>query len=148
MSEGETILAFKAGKAARRGNTNFVDASPTKGAVILSKGDDDLLHFIWKNRETNVVEEVSTDPLNYRNPSHIDIQDLILFPTDATFTKVSQSAGRVYVLKFSSSDQRHFVSLGFNEIMSWFDILTLPPLVLDAGNYRLYLTIGKVQNNN
>ncbi|KAK1231188.1 hypothetical protein PQX77_005714 [Marasmius sp. AFHP31] len=91
MSEGETILAFKAGKANRRGNTNFVDPSPTKGAVILTKGDDDLLHFIWKNRETNVIDE-----------------DLILFPTDATFTKVSQSAGRVYVLKFSSSDQRHF----------------------------------------
>lgn len=31
-----------------------------------------------------------------------------MFPTDATFTKVAQSPGRVYVLKFSSSDQRHF----------------------------------------
>ncbi|KAL0581000.1 hypothetical protein V5O48_000994 [Marasmius crinis-equi] len=91
MSEGETILAFKAGKAVRRGNTNFVDPTPAKGAVILSKGEDELLHFIWKNRETNVVEE-----------------DLILFPTDATFSKVSQSSGRIYVLKFSSSDQRHF----------------------------------------
>ncbi|KAF9267508.1 adhesion regulating molecule [Marasmius fiardii PR-910] len=91
MSEGDTILAFKAGKAVRRGSTNFVDPSPTKGAVILSKGEDELLHFIWKNRETNAVEE-----------------DLILFPSDATFTKVSQSSGRVYVLKFSSSDQRHF----------------------------------------
>ncbi|KAG7088517.1 hypothetical protein E1B28_012501 [Marasmius oreades] len=91
MSEGEIILAFKAGKAVRRGSTNFVDASPIKGAVILTKGEDELLHFIWKNRETNDVEE-----------------DLILFPSDATFTKVSQSSGRVYVLKFSSSDQRHF----------------------------------------
>ncbi|KAJ8080681.1 hypothetical protein PM082_017515 [Marasmius tenuissimus] len=105
MSEGETILAFKAGKANRRGNTNFVDPSPTKGAVILTKGDDDLLHFIWKNRETNVIDE-----------------DLILFPTDATFTKVSQSAGRVYVLKFSSSDQRHFVSLQGNSTASQSDI--------------------------
>ena len=38
------------------------------------------------------------------------MKDLILFPGDATFQKVEQSAwGRTYVLKFSSSDQRHFV---------------------------------------
>lgn len=37
-------------------------------------------------------------------------QDLILFPGDASFVRVPQSAwGRTYVLKFSSSDQRHFV---------------------------------------
>ena len=39
------------------------------------------------------------------------MKDLILFPGDATFQKVEQSAwGRTYVLKFSSSNQRHFVS--------------------------------------
>lgn len=38
------------------------------------------------------------------------LQDLILFPGDASFVKVEQSAwGRTYVLKFSSSNQRHFV---------------------------------------
>ena len=42
----------------------------------------------------------------------VNNQDLILFPSDATFQKVEQSAwGRTYVLKFSSSDQRHFVRL-------------------------------------
>jgi len=54
-----TILAFKAGRAFRREGTNFVDASPVKGAVILQKGDDELLHFIWKDRSTNEVEEVA-----------------------------------------------------------------------------------------
>jgi len=87
----DTLLAFKAGRAFRRDGSNTVEPSPTKGAVICSKGDDELLHFMWKNRVTDRVEE-----------------DLILFPSDATFTKVPQSSGRLYVLKFSSSNQRHF----------------------------------------
>ncbi|KAG5351678.1 hypothetical protein C0989_005271 [Termitomyces sp. Mn162] len=88
----ETLLAFKAGRAYRRPGTNFVDARPEKGAIILNNGDDGLLHFMWKNRTTGNIEE-----------------DLILFPSDATFVKVPQIGdGRVYVLKFSSSDQRHF----------------------------------------
>jgi len=88
----EPRIAFKAGRCFRREGTNFVDPSPTKGAIILQNGEDGLLHFMWKNRTTNNVEE-----------------DLILFPMDATFQKVEQSAwGRTYVLKFSSSNQRHF----------------------------------------
>ncbi|KAG5648281.1 hypothetical protein DXG03_004851 [Asterophora parasitica] len=88
----ETLLAFKAGRAFRRPGTNFVDPSPEKGAISLTNGDDGLLHFTWKNRTNGQVEE-----------------DLILFPSDASFVKVSQAtSGRVYVLKFSSSDQRHF----------------------------------------
>ncbi|KAF4577121.1 hypothetical protein EYR36_005108 [Pleurotus pulmonarius] len=88
----EYLLAFKAGRAFRNEGTNRVEPSPTKGAIILTNGDDGLLHFIWKNRSTNQIEE-----------------DLILFPTDASFVKVSQAtSGRIYVLKFSSSNQRHF----------------------------------------
>ncbi|KAJ8502908.1 hypothetical protein ONZ45_g11324 [Pleurotus djamor] len=87
------LLAFKAGRAFRREGTNIVEPSPEKGAVILTNGEDGLLHFVWKNRSTNEIGE-----------------DLILFPTDASFVKVPQAtSGRVYVLKFSSSDQRHFV---------------------------------------
>ena len=51
-------IAFKAGRCYRRGNTNFVDADPAKGAIILQNGEDGLLHFIWKNRSTNTVGEV------------------------------------------------------------------------------------------
>ncbi len=36
-----------------------------------------------------------------------DLQDLILFPGDATFNPVSPSS-RVYVLRFTSSSARHF----------------------------------------
>lgn len=54
----ETLLAFKAGRAFRREGTNIVEPSPTKGAIIVSNGDDGLLHFTWKNRTTGVVDEV------------------------------------------------------------------------------------------
>ncbi|KAJ7644041.1 adhesion regulating molecule [Roridomyces roridus] len=87
----ETLLAFKAGRAFRREASNIVEPSPTKGAIILTSGEDGLFHFTWKNRTTGVVDE-----------------DLILFPSDASFVKVPQSSGRMYVLKFSSSNQRHF----------------------------------------
>ncbi|GLB38461.1 putative proteasome complex subunit Rpn13 ubiquitin receptor [Lyophyllum shimeji] len=88
----ETLLAFKAGRAFRRPGTNFVDPQPEKGAIVLTNSEDGLLHFTWKNRRTGEVQE-----------------DLILFPSDASFVKVPQATGgRVYVLKFSSSDQRHF----------------------------------------
>lgn len=53
------LLAFKAGSASRREGTNFVDPNPTKGAIMLQNADDGLLHFLWKNRTTGEVEEVS-----------------------------------------------------------------------------------------
>ena len=59
-----------------------------------------------------------------------DYKDLILFPGDATFAKVEQSAwGRTYVLKFSSSNQRHFVRTTHSWILTTTDVF----LVLDAG---------------
>ncbi|KAK2465227.1 hypothetical protein APHAL10511_002581 [Amanita phalloides] len=88
----ELILAFKAGRALRRSGSNVIVPNPTKGAIMLTRGDDELLHFIWKNRINDQIEE-----------------DLILFPTDASFERVPQaSSGRIYVLRFSSSGQQHF----------------------------------------
>jgi len=86
------ILAFKAGRALRRDSTNFVDPKPEKGAIILYDGEDDLLHFVWKDRTTGNIGE-----------------DLIMFEGDASFAQVPNApGGRTYVLKFQSSDQRHF----------------------------------------
>lgn len=94
LTDNLTHLAFKAGRCFRRAGTNFVDANPTKGAIVLSNGEDGLLHFTWKDRATGALGE-----------------DLILFPGDATFEKVAQApGGRTYVLRFESSDQKHFVS--------------------------------------
>ncbi|KAI9443277.1 adhesion regulating molecule [Lactarius indigo] len=84
LTERSTILAFKAGRAFRREGTNIVEPSAEKGAIIIERGEDELLHFKWKNRVTEETEE-----------------DLILFPTDASFVTVPQATGRVFVLKFS-----------------------------------------------
>jgi len=85
---------IKAGRAFRRGETNFVDSEATPGEITITEGaDDGLIHFNWINRSTH----------------NADI-DLIVFPSDASFVPVSQSlGGRMHVLKFSSSDQRHFI---------------------------------------
>ncbi|KZS93577.1 adhesion regulating molecule [Sistotremastrum niveocremeum HHB9708] len=87
----QTLLSFKAGRSFRREGSSFVDASPVKGSLELLRGDDELLHLLWKNRATGQVED-----------------DLIIFPMEAQFLKVPHTAGRTYVLKFSSSNQRHF----------------------------------------
>jgi len=93
LTDSRTMMAFKAGRAFRRPGTNFVDPSPVKGAIVLCRDESLLVHFMWKDRTTGEVGE-----------------DLILFPEDAKFEKVSQSSwGRTYVLKFESSDQKHFV---------------------------------------
>lgn len=56
----DILLAFKAGRAFRRENSNFVEPSPVKGAIILTSGEDGLFHFTWKNRTTGVVDEVGS----------------------------------------------------------------------------------------
>jgi hypothetical protein len=58
IANAEILLAFKAGRAFRRENSNVVEPSQTKGAIYLTNGDDGLLHFIWRNRITNAIEEV------------------------------------------------------------------------------------------
>ena len=58
LTERSTILAFKAGRAFRRGDTNIVEPSATKGAIVIERGEDEELHFMWKNRETEETEEV------------------------------------------------------------------------------------------
>lgn len=54
----------------------------------------DLLHFCWRRRSAT-------------QPQAED--DLIIFPQDVTFTPYTAcTTGRVFVLKFTSSSQRHF----------------------------------------
>ncbi|KAG0073827.1 hypothetical protein BKA57DRAFT_450429 [Linnemannia elongata] len=85
------LLQFKAGRCFRDGTTNTVKPDATKGLVYMEE-EDGLLHFFWKNRTTNLVED-----------------DLILFPGDAELLKVDEcTTGRVVVLKFKSSSQKLF----------------------------------------
>jgi hypothetical protein len=58
LTERSTILAFKAGRAFRRDGTNIVEPSADKGAIVIERGEDELLHFMWKNRGTEEAEEV------------------------------------------------------------------------------------------
>merc|ERR1711939_160775 len=87
------LIQFRAGRCERRQNTKWVDPQPGKGLISLEQSNEDgLMHFQYKDLESNTL-----------------IDDLILFPGDATFSPVPAStSGRVYVLKFSSSSARHF----------------------------------------
>merc|ERR1719400_3028435 len=59
---------------------------------MVEQGDDQLMHFKWKDRTTSTVED-----------------DLIIFPDDVEFKKVSQcTTGRVFILKFKSTSRKLF----------------------------------------
>ncbi|KAJ3051932.1 adhesion regulating molecule 1 [Rhizophlyctis rosea] len=88
MSFGQTPGNLVQIRAGWSGTT--VTPEDRKGLLYLRQ-EDDLMHLCWKDRKTNAVED-----------------DLIIFPHDAQLHKVTQSNGRVYVLKFQSSSQRLF----------------------------------------
>merc|ERR1719382_2367836 len=59
---------------------------------MVEQGDDQLMHFKWKDRTSSTVED-----------------DLIIFPDDVEFKKVSQcTTGRVFILKFKSTSRKLF----------------------------------------
>ena len=71
--------------------SNTVIADTRKGYIQLVN-EDDLLHFQWKERSSPSAED-----------------DLIIFPEDAKFVRVSEATeGRVYMLRFESSKAKHF----------------------------------------
>ncbi|GAO52187.1 hypothetical protein G7K_6270-t1 [Saitoella complicata NRRL Y-17804] len=85
------LVEFKAGKLNRDGHTKLVKPDPRKGLFYMDV-EDDLLHLYWKPRNASEPED-----------------DLIIFPEDAEFERVSQcTTGRVYALKFRSSSAIHF----------------------------------------
>jgi len=58
----------------------------------MDQTDDQLLHFYWKDRKANIVED-----------------DLIIFPEEAEMVSVPEcQTGRIYLLKFKSSSQKLF----------------------------------------
>ncbi|KAI5476718.1 26S proteasome complex ubiquitin receptor, subunit Rpn13 [Pseudohyphozyma bogoriensis] len=89
------LVTFKAGRAHRRGDTNWVDPVEGRGLVYLEEADG-LLHFCYKNLQTNSTDEDAGG------------LDLLLFPGDASFSRAKGASGRVNVLKFASSSHRHF----------------------------------------
>jgi 26S proteasome regulatory subunit N13 len=94
------LITFKAGKCDLRGKKVTPDATP--GYLFLYV-EDDIPHFCWRPRSAP--------------PTEPEI-DLFMVPGDGTFQPLlkeegaeelhSPTNGRIYVLKFSSSSQRHF----------------------------------------
>jgi len=99
MSSTTLYGPIRAGRAFRESDSsNTVTAHPAPGDITITENDDGLIHFNWTNRQTRIAE-----------------LDLIIFPSDAVFSVVTQSpGGRMHVLKFSSSDQRYFFWLQDN----------------------------------
>lgn len=84
------LVEFRAGRMNMVGK--MVHPDNRKGLVYLYQSDDQLIHFCWKDRTTNTVED-----------------DLIIFPDDCEFKKVEQcSTGRVFLLRFKSSNRKLF----------------------------------------
>ncbi|KAF7657012.1 hypothetical protein LDENG_00033100 [Lucifuga dentata] len=89
-SSSKYLVEFRAGKMTLKGNT--VTPDKRKGTVYIQQSDDSLIHFCWKDRTTGNVDD-----------------DLIIFPDDCEFKKVSQcTTGRVFVLKFKAGSKRLF----------------------------------------
>ncbi|CAI5468191.1 unnamed protein product, partial [Closterium sp. Yama58-4] len=88
-NDGDVLLEFRAGRMTVSGST--VKPDPRKGLFRLIRTEDLLLHLQWLDRTTQAVEE-----------------DMVVFPDEAKFEKVSQSSGRVYVLSFNEDDRKLF----------------------------------------
>jgi len=89
-SSVKPLVEFKAGKCSVSGKT--ITPEKRKGTVQLIQGSDALMHFQWKDRTTGAIED-----------------DLIVFPEEATYKKVTQSSGRVYLFEFRDSSRKLFI---------------------------------------
>jgi hypothetical protein len=89
----DVLVEFKAGRMNfKEDGTKTVEPDKRKGLVqIKQSADDNIIHFIWKDRTTG------TEDIN-----------LMLFPEDASFRKVNEANGRVYVLEWTSTDKKMF----------------------------------------
>ncbi|XP_012681599.1 proteasomal ubiquitin receptor ADRM1 isoform X2 [Clupea harengus] len=89
-SSSKYLVEFRAGKMSLKAST--VTPDKRKGMVYVQQTDDSLIHFCWKDRTSGNVED-----------------DLIIFPDDCEFKRVSQcTTGRVFVLKFKAGSKRLF----------------------------------------
>ncbi|CAG9763705.1 unnamed protein product [Ceutorhynchus assimilis] len=84
------LVETRAGKMNLK--NKMVNPDKRKGLLYVYQSEDSLMHFCWQDRTTGVVED-----------------DLIIFPDDCEYVKVPQcTTGRVYMLKFKSSNRKFF----------------------------------------
>ncbi|KAF3916072.1 hypothetical protein ABW21_db0208483 [Orbilia brochopaga] len=92
-------ITVKAGRCFPESNSARIIPSPVPGEIRVELAqEDELLHFRWTPRRGETVDGEEFD--------------LIVFPGDASFVPYQHSVGapadgRICVLKFQSSDQRH-----------------------------------------
>ncbi|KAK6338660.1 hypothetical protein TWF696_009471 [Orbilia brochopaga] len=92
-------VTIKAGRCFPEPNSARLVPSPVPGEINVEVAqEDELLHFRWRPRRGETVSEEEFD--------------LIVFPGDASFIPYQHPVGapadgRICVLKFQSSDQRH-----------------------------------------
>ncbi|WVZ99825.1 hypothetical protein U9M48_045068 [Paspalum notatum var. saurae] len=88
--ESPEPLQFRAGKMSLEGTRVVPDTrNYARGLSVL--GEEGLVHFQWLDRGQNIVED-----------------DQIVFPDEAIFEKVTESSGRVYILKFKHDSRKFF----------------------------------------
>ncbi|XP_050312749.1 proteasomal ubiquitin receptor ADRM1 homolog isoform X2 [Anthonomus grandis grandis] len=84
------LVEMRAGKMTLK--NRMVHPDKRKGLLYVYQSEDSLMHFCWQDRTNGVVED-----------------DLIIFPDDCEYVKVPQcTTGRVYLLKFKSSNRKFF----------------------------------------
>ncbi|KAF1319390.1 Proteasomal ubiquitin receptor adrm1-like protein, partial [Globisporangium splendens] len=90
------LVSFNAGKMTVKPTANgkfLITPDLKKGKICLSRGDDQLLHFQWMDRQSGTSPE-----------------DFIIFPDDALFSKVDtgREGDRVFLLQYKNSSRRFF----------------------------------------
>ena len=95
----ETILSFNAGYALYDPDSKTVTCKPGPGKITVTKEPGEpFLYFTWEPRE------------GFKPPADfVPCDTYVLFPGDALWVHVKQcTTGRVFALKFLSSDRREF----------------------------------------
>lgn len=82
------LISFRAGRMLQKGTSVTPDSR--KGEVTLFETDEGLYRLIWKDRDTDQID-----------------LDLFILPGEVTYSKIPRN-GRIYLLKFKESNQRHF----------------------------------------
>ncbi|KAF4624835.1 hypothetical protein G7Y89_g13338 [Cudoniella acicularis] len=97
------VITFKAGRCEVDTSSRpyKVAPDPTPGYIYLYS-EDDLVHFCWRERSKLMTDEDNLDLVMVPGDGHFEPYEYKTSPQPS-----SKTNGRIFVLKFSSSSQRH-----------------------------------------